>query len=505
MRKHLVPAMYFVLLFLFLAILILPTFSNPPHVDYWEAFFAFHQVRADPDLSVWPYVVNHDPWRHGTFRPLLYTMLFLEHVAFGSHFVWNHLVNFLCYCLLLGLLFLLGRRLGAREYEMGGFLAVFAVLYSQCDILSLTFHIALLVGFAGFITGFILYLRYLDSGNFYLLLFVGIVFLISMFCYETFLFWPLGVLILLRNRPRPGEGRQVIGRSVLLLAGIYLLYGCVFVLSRRTAYLSGELAQPSLSPIFRSPLLVLFNILYTGIGVNLFPRLAIPGRYRGYSEMLGVLPIKMTDQLMSAVYGGAILTLFLVGLIVVRLLRSRRRRALVSSSFIGFLYLTNFSLLVIARSTTTDFSHVLRQFRYQLIPNALLALFAAIIISTFFRRSRKQKLILAFFLLAVFLTNSFYTYNHIGNITRRLAPLRDLLSNIRSGIETGDISPEHRLYLSDGIATTFPRLCWNRGMGRRIWGTYQWVFSPKELACFSRHPEDAYWTMDFDEGVYVKR
>ncbi len=496
---------YFALLYLVLGAIIFPSFSNPPHVDYWEAFFTFHQVRADPALSPWPYIINHDPWRHGTFRPLLYTMLFLEQVAFGSHFVWNHLANFFCYCLLLPLLFFLGRRLGAREFEMGGFLAVFAVLYSQCDILSLTFHIALLAGFAGFIAGFILYLRYLDGGNSYLLLPAGIVFLISMFCYETFLFWPLGVLILLRNRPRPGEGRQVIGRSVLLLAGIYLLYGCVFVLSRRTAYLSGELAQPSLSPIFRSPLLVLFNIFYTGIGVNLFPRLAIPGRYRGYSEMLGILPIRMTDRMLPVVYGGAILTLFLICFIVVRLLRDRRRRTLISSAFIGFLYLTNFSLLVIARSTTTDFSHVLRQFRYQLIPNALLALFAAIIISTFFRRSRKQKLILAFFLLAVFLANAFYTYSHIGTVTRRLAPLRELLSNIRSGIESGDISPGRRLYLSDGFATTFPRLCWNRGMGRKMWGTYQWIFSPKDLACFSRHPEDAYWTIDLERGVYVKR
>ncbi|MFH1037845.1 MAG: hypothetical protein V1789_04140 [PVC group bacterium] len=505
MRKRLASVTGFALLFLFLGILILPTFSNPPHVDYWEAFFTFHQVRADPDLPVWPYVVNHDPWQHGTFRPLSYTLLYLEHLAFGGRFIFNHLADFACYCLLLILLFRLGRRLGARGLELGGFLAVWAVLYSHCDVLSLTFHIFLVAGFAGFIGAFLLYIRYLEGGKTLLLFPAGLLFFLSLLCYETFCCWPLAVLILLFTRRPAGRPRRPIRSTVFLLGVLYLLYGTVFLLTRSASHLPGELSSPSMISFLTGAVFSLFNLLYTGIGVNAIPALAYPGRYRGYSEMLGVIPLGKPPWLVPLAYAAAAVVLLLAGLLVFLLVRRKEWRALAAAAFLGFLYLSNFSLLVAARSITSDFSHILRQFRYQLIPNALLVLLAAIVVSALLRPARKGRAVLFAILLAVFFVNGYYTHRHVENVTKCLAPLKELLQNIRTGMDRGEITPERRLYLPDGFATSFPRLCWNRGMGSRIWGTYQWLFSPAELACFSRRQGDAYWTMDLNEGVYVKR
>ncbi|HDL65155.1 MAG TPA: hypothetical protein ENH12_07190, partial [Proteobacteria bacterium] len=396
---------YFTLLFLVLVILILPTFSNPPHVDYWEAFFTFHQVRADPDLSVWPYVVNHDPWRHGTFRPLLYTILYFEHRAFGSSFVWNHLTNFFSYCLLLLLLFCLGKRLGARAVELAGLLAVFAVLYSHCDILSLTFHISLIFGFCALTAGFIFYLGYLKNGKCRILFAVGFLFLLGMLCYETFCFWPPAILILFFRQSSVRPARRHIRPTLIMLGIVYSLYGSVFILTRSASYLSGELPSPAIISLPIGVVFSLFNLLYTGIGVNLIPALAFPGRYRGFSEMLGVIPLGRPAWLVPLAYGLGTVTLILAGIIVFLLIRRKERKALASAAFLSFLYLSNFSILVAARSTTSDFSHIIRQFRYQLIPNALLVLLAAVIISALWSPTRKGRAILIAILLAVFSIN----------------------------------------------------------------------------------------------------
>ncbi len=496
---------YFALLFLVLVLLILPTFSNPPHVDYWEAFFAFHQVRADPDLSPWPYIVNHDPWQHGTFRPLLYTILYLEHGAFGSSFVWNHISNLFFYCLFLVLLFLLGKRLGARLPELAGFIAVFAVLYSHCDILSLTFHISLLVGLCAIMTGFLLYLSYLKKRNGFILFVVGCLFLLGMLCYETFCFWPPAILILLFSRSPAPKARSYILPTLSLLGILYFFYVLIFFLTRTTSHISGELPSPAMSAGLIGIVFSLFNLLYTGIGVNIIPAIAFPGRYRGFSEMLGVISLGKPSWLVPLAYGLSAAALILLGIIIIILIRRKKYRSLSAVSFILFLYISNFSLLVVARSSTSDFSHIIRQFRYQLIPNALFILLAAVIISALFKPTRKERAVLAVILLSVFLVNIYFTRRHIDIVTDRLAPLQELLRNIKTGMDSGEITPERSLYLPDGFSTSFPRLCWNRGMGRRMWGTYQWIFSLREIRCFSRHREDAYWTIDFDDGVYVEK
>jgi len=505
MNRRVASAAGFGLLFVYLAGLFLPTFSNPPHVDYWEAFFTFHQVRADPELAVWPHIVNHDPWRHGTFRPLSYTTLYLQHLVFGRRFVFNHIANFVFYCLLLVLLFRLGKRLGARGPEMGAFLAVYAVLFSHSDVLSLNFHIFLVAGFAASVGAFLLYIRYLEGARPSILFAVGLLFLAALLAYETFIFWPPALLILLYARRSPGVSRRTLRPTGYLLGSIYSLYAAIFFFTRSATHISGDLPSASLSALSEGLLYSFFNILYTGFGVNIFPALAYPGRYEGYSEMLGVMPITPPPWLGPLAYVAAAAVLILAGLSALLLLRKGKRRTLAASAFLGYLYLGNFSMLVAARSTTTDISHILRQFRYQLIPNAILVLLAALIFSALVRTSRRSRVILAVILTAVFLSNSFFARRHVDTVTTDLTPLKELLHNIRAGIDRGDITPIRRLYLPDGFASSFPRLCWSRSMGRKMYGTYQWIFSPSELRCFSLRPGGSYWTMDLDRGVYTRR
>lgn len=488
-----------------MAIIIFPSFTNPPHVDYWEAFFTFQQVDSDPGLSFWPYIVNHDPWRHGTFRPLLYTILYIEHRLFGSSFVWNHISNFFFYCLLLILLFLLGKGLGARKLELAGFLSVFAVLYSHCDILSLSFHISLIFGLCAMTTGFILYIHYLEGrGRCYILFAAGLSFLLGMFCYETFCSWPPALLILLFSCSRSRPVRRYITPTLFLVGLIYLIYVSIFILTRFASHLSGEMFSPSMVSVLTGFAFSFFNLFYNGIGVNIIPNIAFPGRYQGYSEMLGFIPQGKPGLLVLLVYGLSSIVLILIGLIIFHLARRRKNRALVSVVFLGYLYLSNFSTLVIARSTTNNFGHILRQFRYQLIPNALLILAVCVIISAFFRPTRKVRTILFVILILVFSLNSYFTRRHIDTVTERLTPLRELLENIRKGMDCGDITPSRRLYLADGFSTSFPGLCWNKGIGRKMWGTYQWLFTGREIRCFSRNQEYAYWTIDFLDAVYIE-
>lgn len=389
--------------------------------------------------------------------------------------------------------------------ELCGFLSVFAVLYSHCDVLSLTFHVAILAGFAGFIGGFIVYLRYLRSGKTLLLIPVGLLFLFGLLCYETFALWPLAVLLLLYSPGPDGAIRRSSWPTVLMLGILYLLYGTIFLLTRSASHLSGELVSPSAAALLTGVVFALFNFLYTGIAVNLIPALAYPGRYRGYSEMMGWFPIENPPWLLPLARVLAVVALLLIALLVYCLIRREERRTLSAAAFLGFLYLGNFSLLSTARAATSHYSHIIRQFRYQIIPNALLALLAAVVVTALLKNGRRRRTVLFIVLLTVFLVNSAYTRLHIENVTARLSPLKELLVNMRAGIDRGEITPERRLFLPDGFALAFPRLCWNRGMGRRIWGTYQWVFSPAELACFSRQKEEAFWTMDFDRGVYMRR
>ena len=485
----------FLLIFLLLLLLYLPSFSNPPQCDWWEAFSVFHQLRYTPFSAGLPFLVNHDPWRHGTFRPLSYTTLFLEHRLFGGALPWYHLTNLALYCLVLILLYLLGKKLGGRPAVLIASLALFALLFSHCDILTLTFHVFLIAGFAAFLLAFLIYLRFLESGGRILPGVIVLLFISGMFSYEIFIFWPLSVILLaFLFRPAASRRRLLLSTAVIL-AAVYSIYGAVFIATRACGYNSGRVPGAAQVHLLAGTAFTFFNLIYTGAAVNLCPFLAQPVLYKGYSEMSGLIPPGTPPGLIRAAYliGGAALAL--IGLGLRRLYRVNRRTAS-ALFFLLFLYFSSFLLLMTARSITNSYSHVLRQFRYQYIPNALIALAAALLVSS--RRSSPRWARNA--LLCIFLTAFIFNYllvsRHINNVDKRLSPLKELIVNIREGINSGKITPRRPLYLPDSTPTYFPHLCWNRSMGRKMRGTYQWIFSPRQLYTFTPSRRKAYWVVD---------
>lgn len=502
MKRRQAISAYFVLLFLFLGTLFLPAFSNPPYVDHWEAFFTFHQVRADPDLSVWPYVVNHDPWRHGTFRPLSYTLLYLQHLLFSGAFVWNHVLNFAVYCLHLVLLFLLGRKLGGRDLELAGFLAVYSVAYSHSDILLLNFHIFVLAGFSACLGGFLLFHRFRENGRTWLLVPAGILLLLGMFCYEPFVLWPLAVFFLCLGT---GVTRRRWGGfwpAVFLAGSVYLAYGLVFLLTRLTSQTSGDLPGLEFQSLLTGFFLSLFNFVYTGIGVSVWPALGAPPIYKGYSEMGGVIPEGNPPWLMPAALISGAAVIILLGGGIYALTRRKKFRVLVAALFLILLNLSFIAFLAAARSQTNNLSHILRQFRYQLVPTALVFLLAAVIVSALIPPRRRPRVILFFFLLAVFIPNCRLTRAHVRGTTENLRPLGELLASLREGMARGEITPDRQVFIPDEITVGFPHLCWNRMMGYKMRGSYQWIYSPAELFCFTPDREEAEWIVGGDPPGY---
>ena len=283
--------LYFLAVFALVAIVYLPSFSNPPHVDYWEAFYFFHLVDVSPEPPNLLSVVNHDPWQDGTYRPFSYLLLYLEHELFGTRFIWTHIVNFSLYCLSVVLLYRLARSLGLDKMISAAFLTLYIFLFTHSGILTLTFHQFIMIGFSFFLLGFIAYLRYLKTGCRSLLIFVGLLFLFGMFCYETFSLWPLSIFILRRLKRQ----RAILSpeRSVkpgytpelLMLGIVYLIYFIGFWLTRTASIRSGSLPGFVPGNAVMSLVSVFFNLLYNSIIVNLFPSLALPCRFGDWVEM----------------------------------------------------------------------------------------------------------------------------------------------------------------------------------------------------------------------------
>ncbi len=295
---------------LLLLVIYLPTFSNPPHVDYWEAFYRFHLAGRTFLSGNLMSIVNHDPWQDGTFRPFSYTLLYLEYILFRGNFVWNHVVNFLLYCLGAAMLYRLAIRLVPDRLAAAVFLAVFIFLFPHSGILTLTFHQFLLVGFSSFLGGFILYIRWRRTGGLRCLSAAGLLFLIGMFCYEAFNFWPLAIVILRRlysrrNGNQEGGARKQGWRyDAGMLVLVYLVYLAVLFLSRRVLGAGGELPEITAGGVGLSFCAAFFNLAYSGIFLGLVPFMALPCRFWFWVELGGPVTSIPEDALPAYIIGG---------------------------------------------------------------------------------------------------------------------------------------------------------------------------------------------------------
>jgi len=485
---------YFVLLLAVLIVIFGSSFRNPPRSDWWSALYAFHLVDASSGPPGFSFIINHDPWRDGTFRPLAHPLLYLEHRLFGDGFLAYHLVNLAAYFLCVILLYLLGRRLGIASGALAIFLALFALLFTHFDILTWTFHLSIPLGFSAFLGGLILYLRYLEDGDKLLLLPGGFLFLFALLCLELYILWPLGLLVLSNKRP---DGRRL--TTIMMITAVYAGYLLVFLLTRTASHTSGSISVPAFGDIFISLSAVFFNLIYNGLLVNLVPILALPLRITQNVEMAGPAAALSPGHLRTivAAVGTVSMALIAAGLISPAI----RRKTPAGLGMLFFFYVSGFFILALGRTTTANFPDLFHQFRYQYIPNAWLVLMGALLVDRLVR-SRRRRRTINLLLILVIVFNVVAVRRAIKVIDNELAPLKILLGRISRGIETGEITPERPLAIPDGITYYLPSLCWNEDMGRFFRGTYQWIYSRREIYCFTPFIGDAAWLVDGETLFY---
>lgn len=497
---------FFAVLCLSLALLFHLSFWNPPRSDYWSVLYVFHQVAASDEPLAWFAIVNYDPWQDGTLRPLAYFLLYAEHVIFGADFFWNHFTNFVGYCCSLFLLYLLARRFGCPRMLTVVFVTVYAFLYTHFDIVSWTFHIFIIVGFCACLSAIILYLNFLKTGRTLILIPVGCLLLLGLFCYEGYALWPLGLLIL-------GDGQILFSdrrtspwpryRCVIpFLIVIYFLYLVGFMLTRSAVINTGSLPQPSIVQVLTGICAPFFNLVYNGLLVNICPFLSLPLDIADNLEMRGLLGIwgfPLLNRLVLLI-GGYVLVIFLVTLVYLRV--GKRRGLLVISAFLIFLYAATFIPIALGRIATNDLFFPLVQFRYQYVPNALLILLLLVIVTRLGRPGRRGMVVTCLILLPILVSNIILVKSALETTEDQLYPLRELLSYIRLGIERGIINSKEKVYIDDKVVLKYPRLCWNQAMAQFLEGTYQWIFPSRDMECFAFLPEEAVWITDVEQGQY---
>ena len=187
------------------------------------------------------------------------------------------------------------------------------------------------------------------------------------------------------------------------------------------------------------------------------------------------------------------------------LLKRNKLRAVYLLAFVTFLLLTNFFVVSVGRATTNILMYVFVQFRYQFVPNALTALLAAVAIDALMKPSRREKLIIAMALIPVLVSNILTTSICINILNKNLGPLKNMIDGIRQALQTRTITPEQKLYIDDRVTREFPPLSWNHDMGRYMKGTYQWMFSRRDISSFTLSRSEASWIIQPGTGQKMIR
>lgn len=508
---------YFCLLFILLLFVYFPSFFYPPRSDWWSTAYFFHRIDTLIDNPAkWLHILQYDPWNDSRFQPLGYVILYFEKLLFGSNFPYFQIFNFVLYCISILLLYKLAINFCKSRLLAVAFLTVFAFLFSHFDIICWSFHSYIIFGFCSFILGFNVYINFLKSGRTFLLFFVWGMFLAGMLCYEPFILWPLGVIILSSIQNRPGEQKDIKRKLerpyLLVIVAVYSSYLIIFLLSRIFRVYVNEWLLASLAPLFSiqavvfSILAVFFNIIYNGLLINLVPLLACPLVTNENLNMGGFLPRLPEYSLNNIVLLFGSLFMCAVLWLISYLFRRKDFKTLKVLLFFLFLLCSEFFILFHCRMFTNHVSFNLTQFRYLYIPNAFAVLMILCLFDRFLTQSKKKKAIAYSFLALILILNIYTTKRYgIPVLNQQLAPLKEMVSNIKAGIQTGKINKENRLFINNDIAKKLPPLCWNRNMGEYYMrGTYQWVFSGEEIKCFSSL-KDAKWIVNEENFDIIKK
>lgn len=517
-KNNLIP-IYFGILFILLSFVYFPSFSYPPRSDWWSTAYFFHRIDTLIDKPTkWLHFLQYDPWSDVRFQPLGYVILYFEKLIFGSSFLCFQIFNFILYYISILLLYRLAINFCKSKLLVAAFLTIFAFLFSHFDIICWSFHSYIIFGFCSLILGFTIYINFLKSGKSFLLFFVCVLFLTGMLCYETFILWPLGGIILSYIQDISGKQevkKSKLDRPYLLVIGIvYSSYIIIFFLIRIFRVYINEWLLVSLAPLFSiqaivfSILATFFNIIYNGLLINLVPLFACPLVTNENLNLGGLVKplVKLPDYLNNIVLLVGSLFMGVLLWMISYLFRRKDFNALKVVLFFLFLLCSEFFILFHCRRLTNPTNFILTQFRYLYIPNAFAVLLILYLIDRFLNQSKKGKAI-TYSILAFILILNIYTTKRYGIsvLNQQLAPLKKMVSNIKTGIKTGKITKENRLFVNNDIFKRLPSLCWNKSMGKYYMrGTYQWVFSDEEIKCFSSF-KDAKWIVNEEDFNIVKK
>ncbi len=511
-NKYFSPV-FLLLLFATLLLVFHSSFANPPRSDYWSAFYFFRWVDHAPTPPTVLHVLTYDPWDHGTFRPLSFFILYLQHRAFGTAFAFSHLCSFLAYFAAAALLYRLGGELGIDRTLRAIFVFLWAGLFSHFDIVTWTFHIYSLLGFCFSLAALILFIRYLKTGAAALLPLIGLLFLLGILAYEVFAAWPLAIILLslspfliVGRKPglRPLKG------AIITVAAVYLLYLGAYLVSQSIGRFNVGTGSPRQSIDFGLFLLALlgtlFNLLYTGIGVNAVPILVVPALVRENIDMGGMLlRWQEASALRGVVIGGGSLALVLLLAAGIILFRKRRYHFLHLMVFLLFLFFSNFFIILLARLTTNPLFYTFTQFRYQYVPNAMLMLLAAAALDRLLRPNRRDKILIACALIPILGANLLLTHTYTIILKSQFKPLKTMLTTINEKLESGQISSEEPLYIEYEVSAELPVLSWNQAMSRFMRGTYQWYFPPRFQDAFAFDRDRAAWIIRAEDPTSIQR
>lgn len=506
---------YFCLLFISLSFVYFPSFFYPLRSDWWSTAYFFHSINNFPAASKWMHIFQYDPWSQIRFQPLAYSILYIERLLFGSNFVYFHIFNFILYFISILLLYKLALNFCKSKILTAVFMGVFAFLFSHFDIISWSFHIYIIFAFCSFLLGFILYINFLRSGKAILFPFVIFLFLLGMLCYETFVLWPLAIVILsymgnITDRHRFKKYKLV--QSYLSVIGlVYFIYFAIFFLTRFFSIYEEPLVSTPMPALFSiqtivfSSFAVFFNILYNSLLVNFIPSLAFPIIIDANLNLGGFLtkiPLPFLDNLIF--FGGSLfIGMFLA--MAVHLFKYKYFNILKTIIFFLFLLFSEFFILFYFRKFTNLSIFILTQFRYLYISNAFVTLMVLYLIDRFLKPTRRAKGIIYLILFAILTLNIQASRQGIAILNTHLAPLKRMLSNIKIGIKNCQINKENRLFINDDIVKKLPPLCWNKEMGKLFMeNTYQWVFSEEEIKCFSSF-KDAKWIVNEEDFSIVEK
>jgi hypothetical protein len=373
----------------------------------------------------------------------------------------------------------------------------------------------IIAGFSLFLLGFIAYMEYLKEGMAHLVLVSALLFLIGMFCYESFFLWPLGIIILSSIKSLRTQGNHA-GRPLkkpvfLILASVYLFYFLFFIFTRSLkTYTTHKYTLSdfiNISHFISSGPAAFFNLLYNNTLVNIFPAMPFPFKIKENIYMAGPLINYINQGNNWLAYSMGALFSLIVAALFIYLWKKEYLDELKILGFFILIPLSELYVLFFCKSLVNSLAYCLSEFRYQYIPNAFIILTVAFIIERLVKPTRhRRKLIFAFLALTFFL-NIVCIRRVINIYNYHLSGLQRMISSIKRGIGQGYINSSNRLYIDEDLPDYLPHLCWNIEMGELFIpnGNYKWMFSEKEMENFTDAPQNARWIISKENfGVIDK-